>query len=54
MAQYRRLITAGCGGDISPGEIDDIAGQLLDMLENEAQSGRPAAPPQTAPSWVTS
>ncbi|BEJ16259.1 hypothetical protein CspHIS471_0508640 [Cutaneotrichosporon sp. HIS471] len=54
MAQYRRLISAGCGGDISPGEIDEIVGQLLDMLENEAQSGRPAPPPQTAPSWVTS
>ncbi|TXT14339.1 uncharacterized protein COLE_00532 [Cutaneotrichosporon oleaginosum] len=54
MAQYRRLITAGCGGDINPGEIDDIVGQLLDMLENEAQSGRPAPPPQAAPSWVTS
>lgn len=54
MAQYRRLIAAGCGGDISPNEIDEIVGQLLDMLENEAQSGRPAPPPQQTPSWVAS
>lgn len=44
MAQYRRLIAAGCGGDVSPAEIDTLVGQLLETLENEqGQQARPVA-----------
>jgi hypothetical protein len=41
MAQYRRLIAAGCGGDASAAEVDTLVGQLLETLENEG-NGRPS------------
>ncbi|KIJ20108.1 hypothetical protein PAXINDRAFT_107851 [Paxillus involutus ATCC 200175] len=52
MAEYRRLIGAGCGG-VSPSEVDNIIGMLLETLESEesstisaAWSGTKAAPVQ--------
>ncbi|TFY56801.1 hypothetical protein EVJ58_g7412 [Rhodofomes roseus] len=52
MAEYRRLIGAGCGG-VPPGEVDNVLGMLLETLEAEepssssaawSGSGRPPAP----------
>ncbi|KIJ70466.1 hypothetical protein HYDPIDRAFT_105198 [Hydnomerulius pinastri MD-312] len=50
MAEYRRLIGAGCGG-VPPSEVDHIIGMLLETLESEesstsstAWSGTKAAP----------
>ncbi|KAF9222059.1 apses-domain-containing protein [Gyrodon lividus] len=37
MAEYRRLIGAGCGG-VSPSEVDNIIGMLLETLESEESS----------------
>ncbi|GBE79143.1 transcription factor [Sparassis latifolia] len=34
MADYRRLIGAGCGG-VPPGEVDNVLGMLLETLESE-------------------
>ncbi|KAI0079676.1 apses-domain-containing protein [Panus rudis PR-1116 ss-1] len=34
MADYRRLISAGCGG-VPTGEVDNVIGMLLETLENE-------------------
>ncbi|KAH9950026.1 apses-domain-containing protein [Amylocystis lapponica] len=37
MAEYRRLIGAGCGG-VPPGEVDNVVGMLLETLESEEPS----------------
>ncbi|OBZ71921.1 Cell division cycle-related protein res2/pct1 [Grifola frondosa] len=37
MAEYRRLIGAGCGG-VPPGEVDSVLGMLLETLESEEPS----------------
>jgi len=37
MNQYRRLIGAGCGG-LSPAEVDEVLGMLLETLEAEEPS----------------
>lgn len=37
MADYRRLIGAGCGG-VPPGEVDNVLGMLLETLESEEPS----------------
>jgi len=37
MAEYRRLIGAGCGG-VPPGEVDNVLGMLLETLESEEPS----------------
>jgi hypothetical protein len=42
MAQYRRLIAAGCGGDVNAPDIDTLVGQLLETLENESGRSAPA------------
>ncbi|KAL1411188.1 Transcription factor mbp1 [Vanrija albida] len=63
MAQYRRLIAAGCGGDVGPAEIDTVVDTLLESLENETgqtPTPRPAPalppvsaapPPPNRPTW---
>ncbi|KAH0840094.1 apses-domain-containing protein [Lanmaoa asiatica] len=42
MAEYRRLIGAGCGG-VPPPEVDNIIGMLLETLELEESSTAPGA-----------
>ncbi|KAF8558809.1 apses-domain-containing protein [Imleria badia] len=42
MAEYRRLIGAGCGG-VPPSEVDNIIGMLLETLELEEPSTAPGA-----------
>ncbi|CAL1702195.1 unnamed protein product [Somion occarium] len=37
MADYRRLISAGCGG-VPPSEVDNVIGMLLETLESEDPS----------------
>ncbi|GJE84694.1 apses-domain-containing protein [Phanerochaete sordida] len=37
MAQYRKLISAGCGG-VSPGEVDNVVKMLAETLESEESS----------------
>ncbi|KAG6818845.1 hypothetical protein H0H93_001082, partial [Arthromyces matolae] len=37
MAEYRRLIGAGCGG-VPPSEVDQVLGMLLETLESEETS----------------
>ncbi|KAG9317631.1 hypothetical protein JVU11DRAFT_1841 [Chiua virens] len=37
MAEYRRLIGAGCGG-VPPSEVDNVIGMLLETLESEEPS----------------
>ncbi|KAG8920656.1 hypothetical protein FRC02_000786 [Tulasnella sp. 418] len=34
MAEYRRLIGAGCGG-VPPSEVDNVIGILLETLESD-------------------
>ncbi|EJF63008.1 apses-domain-containing protein [Dichomitus squalens LYAD-421 SS1] len=41
MAEYRRLISAGCGG-IPPEEVDGVVGMLLETLEAEEPSSSTA------------
>ncbi|KAG5654676.1 hypothetical protein H0H81_009925 [Sphagnurus paluster] len=41
MAEYRRLIGAGCGG-VPPSEVDHVLGMLLETLESEEPSSSPA------------
>ncbi|KAI9063369.1 apses-domain-containing protein [Trametes sanguinea] len=43
MAEYRRLISAGCGG-IAPEEVDGVVGMLLETLEAEE-------PPSSSTAW---
>ncbi|KAI0334808.1 apses-domain-containing protein [Cubamyces sp. BRFM 1775] len=43
MTEYRRLISAGCGG-ISPEEVDGVVGMLLETLEAEE-------PPSSSTAW---
>ncbi|KAF9247135.1 hypothetical protein BU15DRAFT_84685 [Melanogaster broomeanus] len=42
MTEYRRLVGAGCGG-VSPSEVDNIIGMLLETLESEDSSTASAA-----------
>ncbi|KDQ64897.1 hypothetical protein JAAARDRAFT_28551 [Jaapia argillacea MUCL 33604] len=42
MAEYRRLIGAGCGG-IPPHEVDNVLGMLLESLEGEEPSSSSTA-----------
>ncbi|THV05390.1 transcription factor [Dendrothele bispora CBS 962.96] len=42
MAEYRRLIGAGCGG-IPPSEVDQVLGMLLETLESEEPSASTTA-----------
>ncbi|KAI0751315.1 apses-domain-containing protein [Daedaleopsis nitida] len=42
MAEYRRLISAGCGG-IPPDEVDGVVGMLLETLEAEEPSSSSTA-----------
>ncbi|KAG6833857.1 hypothetical protein H0H87_011791 [Tephrocybe sp. NHM501043] len=41
MAEYRRLIGAGCGG-VPPSEVDQVLGMLLETLESEEPSSSSA------------
>ncbi|KAG6866487.1 hypothetical protein C0991_003031 [Blastosporella zonata] len=41
MAEYRRLIGAGCGG-VPPSEVDQVLGMLLETLESEEPSSSAA------------
>ncbi|KNZ79588.1 Cell division cycle-related protein res2/pct1 [Termitomyces sp. J132] len=41
MAEYRRLIGAGCGG-VPPSEVDQVLGMLLETLESEESSSSSA------------
>ncbi|KAI0637767.1 apses-domain-containing protein [Trametes polyzona] len=43
MTEYRRLISAGCGG-IPPEEVDGVVGMLLETLESEE-------PPSSSAAW---
>ncbi|TFK29247.1 transcription factor [Coprinopsis marcescibilis] len=42
MSEYRRLISAGCGG-VDPSEIDSVLGMLLETLEAEDPNSSSAA-----------
>ncbi|GLB33474.1 putative kilA-N [Lyophyllum shimeji] len=42
MAEYRRLIGAGCGG-VPPSEVDQVLGMLLETLESEEPSSSSTA-----------
>ncbi|CAK5262469.1 unnamed protein product [Mycena citricolor] len=42
MAEYRRLIGAGCGG-VPPSEVDHVLGMLLETLESEEPSSSSTA-----------
>ncbi|CCM05655.1 uncharacterized protein FIBRA_07885 [Fibroporia radiculosa] len=42
MAEYRRLIGAGCGG-VPPEEVDNVLGMLLETLESEEPSSSSVA-----------
>ncbi|KAG2148129.1 apses-domain-containing protein [Suillus clintonianus] len=42
MAEYRRLIGAGCGG-VMPSEVDNVIGMLLETLESEEPSASSTA-----------
>ncbi|KIK36147.1 hypothetical protein CY34DRAFT_811511 [Suillus luteus UH-Slu-Lm8-n1] len=42
MAEYRKLIGAGCGG-VQPSEVDNVIGMLLETLESEEPSASSTA-----------